>query len=338
MKRIIIGILTLLVLIPLSCEKIPLLPEAEFIADYTSIVEGDTVHFYDLSTNQPFEWSWNFGDGNTSSEQHPVHIYDSEGVFDVTLRITNEDGRDSTVKSSYIIVDLASLIDYDGNVYKVIRIGEQVWMAENLRVTHYSDGMEIIYTENPAEWHSSKRRQKSFCFYDNNPHNWNVYGCLYNWTAVMNDQESSNKNPSMVQGVCPDGWHVPSDNEWKELELYLGIDSTDLNLTYDNILSRGTNQGSMLAGQLELWEPDAMTNDPGFGSTEFAALPGGMNYEGGFSGLGLWASFYTSTLDPEDDKNFKVMDRGVLHYYPNLSRFSHYLSAGKSVRCVRDEK
>ena len=94
--------------------------------------------------------------------------------------------------------------DYDGNNYNTVKIGNQCWMKENLRVTHYVDGTEIspIYAPN------------------NDANNVVDYGYLYPWSAVMFNLPSSNANPSGVQGICPTGWHVPSADEWGELINY----------------------------------------------------------------------------------------------------------------------
>jgi uncharacterized protein (TIGR02145 family) len=90
----------------------------------------------------------------------------------------------------------------DGQVYKWVKIGNQVWMAENLNY------------ETPNSW-----------WYDNNSANGDIYGRLYTWAAAMNGESSSNSVPSGVQGVCPDGWHLPSDAEWTVLTDYLGGES-----------------------------------------------------------------------------------------------------------------
>ena len=94
----------------------------------------------------------------------------------------------------------STVTDYDGNVYHTLQIGSQCWMAENLRTTHYADG-EII----PIG---------SACFYpNNNSGNKSQYGLLYTWNTTTRGV-GSDANPSGVQGVCPNGWHVPSNTEW----------------------------------------------------------------------------------------------------------------------------
>ena len=122
-----------------------------------------------------------------------------------------------------------TVTDYDGNTYNTVQIGTQCWMKENLKTTHYSDGTNI-----PVG--SILTTSTSYCYYPGNtPTNKNFYGMLYNWTAVMNGATQSNSVPSGVQGICPTGWHVPSDAEFTTLTNYLSDNSEyicDLNQTY----------------------------------------------------------------------------------------------------------
>ena len=101
--------------------------------------------------------------------------------------------------------------DYDGNVYKTVQIGNQCWMKENLRTKHYSDGTPI-YTSSNVGGHA----EVPLCYYPSEK-----YGLMYNWKAVMRNSFSSDRNPSGVQGVCPTGWHVPSEAEWIQLKEYV---------------------------------------------------------------------------------------------------------------------
>jgi len=112
------------------------------------------------------------------------------------------------------ITDILTVTDYDGNTYNTVQIGNQVWMAENLKVTHYSDGTEIQLVEDKSAWETLSHTDKAYCYYNNISSNGKTYGALYTWAAVMNGAGSSNTNPGRVQGVCPDGWHLPSDAKW----------------------------------------------------------------------------------------------------------------------------
>lgn len=98
--------------------------------------------------------------------------------------------------------------DIDGNIYRTVKIGNQHWMAENLKVTHYRNGDAIPCSAGDDEW---DQNEGAYCYYDNDVSNIGEYGMLYNWFAV---------NDSRM--LAPEGWHVPTDAEWQELVDYLG--------------------------------------------------------------------------------------------------------------------
>lgn len=158
-----------------------------------------------IKRSKPYNFTW-----NTKGEEIGNH----------TIRVAAKDN-DGECSEAEIIVTIMHLTgtveDYDGNIYNTVKIGNQWWMAENLKTTHYHDGTEINLVLNEADWDALLSIDKAMCY-----HKKNTYGILYNWSATMNDAVSSNTNPSGVQGVCPDGWHVPSDSEWSELINYLG--------------------------------------------------------------------------------------------------------------------
>ena len=112
--------------------------------------------------------------------------------------------------------DTKTLTDYDGNVYNTVTIGTQCWMKENLKTTHYSDGW-------PIEWRNWEwSNEVPYYYYPNqNIDNVAEYGLLYNWPAVMRNSPATDSLPSGVQGICPPGWHVPSDAEWTAMTNYV---------------------------------------------------------------------------------------------------------------------
>lgn len=171
-----------------------------------------------------------------------------------------------------------SLIDYDGNTYGVVKIGEQCWMAENLRVTHYADSTPIPHVTGVTNWDTLDVSDKAYCYYDDDSvTNAETYGALYTWAAAMNGAASSNSIPSSVQGVCPDGWHLPSDAEWTELTDYLGGES----IAGGKLKETGTTH----------WHSP---NTGATNETGFTALPGGDRVSDGsfhyVGGLGFWWS------------------------------------------------
>ena len=207
-----------------------------------------------------------------------------------------------------------TVTDIDGNVYHTIKIGDQWWMAENLKVTHYRNGDPIPHVTGDGTW--SGLTTGAYCNYNNDTNNVATYGRLYNWYAV---DDSRN--------IAPEGWHVPTDAEWRQLEMYLGMSQVDADATG----WRGTDEGGKLkeAGTAH-WKPpnpDA-TNESGF-----TALPGGYRFTGGYFGsMGNYADFWSST---ELSSRF-AWYRYLIYYHSQV--FRNYLSkqSGFSVRCVRD--
>ncbi len=211
-----------------------------------------------------------------------------------------------------------SLTDYDGNTYGVVKIGEQCWMAENLRTTHYADGTPVLKVTGNTEWYNLDTNDKAYCWYNNDSaSNAQTYGALYTWAAAMNGAASSNSNPSGVQGVCPDGWHLPSDAEWDELANYLGGDT----IAGGKLKETGTIH----------WNPPNLgaTNETGF-----TALPGGYRdkFDGLFYGLKGIGNFWSAT---EYDLNSAVFFR--LNYnFKDLFDTRRNMQIGHSVRCVKN--
>ncbi|HEQ98213.1 MAG TPA: hypothetical protein ENO22_02605 [candidate division Zixibacteria bacterium] len=207
-----------------------------------------------------------------------------------------------------------TVTDYDGNVYHTVLIGDQCWMMDNLKVTHYSNGDPIPNVTDSAEWEGLTTG--AYCNYNNDEGNVAIYGRLYNWYAV---DDSRN--------IAPVGWHVPSDAELKQLEMYLGMSRAEADATG----LRGTDEGGKLkeAGTTHWYAPDTGgTNESGF-----SALPGGCRYIGGtFGDMGNFAYFWSS---PESSSN-RAWLRLLYYGSSYVFRFSGDKRYGFSVRCVRD--
>ena len=137
--------------------------------------------------------------------------YGEQRVFTTTHPIN-----DSILIDAQTCPGADPVTDYDGNIYSTVQIGNQCWMRENLRTTHYADGTEIPTgntTSNTTAYRYPPHGHESEV---------TIYGYLYNWIAVMHGDSASNLNPSGVQGICPNGWHVPSQTEWEQLQSYVG--------------------------------------------------------------------------------------------------------------------
>ena len=194
--------------------------------------------------------------------------------------------------------------DVDGNSYNIIKIGDQVWMAENLRTTKYNDGTAIPYVTDGVAW--GNLTTPAYCWYNNDLGNKPVYGALYTWFTVKTGK------------LCPSGWHVASDAEWTILENHLG--------------GSAVAGGKLKEAGIEHWfapNTDA-TNESGF-----TALPGGWREgSGGVSqNLGSAGTWWTSLEYTPDAPFWRV----IYNYSGSVGRpFPGDPSFGLSVRCVKD--
>jgi len=199
-----------------------------------------------------------------------------------------------------------SITDIDGNVYKIVKIRNQWWMAENLKVTHYRNGDAISNVTDINTW--SHLSTGAYCDYDNYEDNVSAYGRLYNFYAVIDDRN-----------IAPEGWHVPDYGDWMTLINYLG--------------GYGSAGGKMKEAGIEHWQsPNAgATNESGY-----SALPCGYRSSmGTFSNLGSAAFFWTSTELGESP--------GYAAWYVSLSHLNDNINVnvnndktdGYSIRCVK---
>lgn len=219
-----------------------------------------------------------------------------------------------------------TLTDREGNVYKTIKIGKQVWMAENLKVTHYRDGTPIGDCTEDLIW--SVLKAGSYAVYNNNASNEvDTYGALYNWWAVNGDTDADGVKD---KELAPEGWHVPSDAEWKELEMALGMSQSEA----DDTGFRGTNVGSKLAGNADLWTDGALESNSEFGTSGFRLLPGGDRDGNGDGYLRITevASFWSAT----GVKDYHAWARILRYDNAGFGRASGYKCYGSSVRLIRD--
>ena len=218
----------------------------------------------------------------------------------------------------------SSVVDYDGNVYSAVMIGNQCWMKENLRTTHYSDGTSI------AKGNSTSTTTAYYYYSDNSSSNVPTYGFLYNWKAVMGNSSSSSANPSGVQGICPAGWHVPSDAEWTQLTNYVSSQSQYTcggNSTYIARALAATTGWDNSNDACDVGNLQANNNATGFG-----ALPAGNYGTNGYLNNGNYASFWSAT----EASSSSVLGRYLYHSTANVYPGSNYKSNGYSVRCLRD--
>ncbi len=217
------------------------------------------------------------------------------------------------------------LTDVDGNVYQTVKIGQQCWMKENLRTTKYADGTLI-----PSGKINSF--SEAIRFYPNNsPSTKNSFGLLYNWIAVMNNDNQNMSNRSEVQGICPDGWHVPSDKEWEQLLSYVNSQNS----------YKCNSNGAIAKAMCSTtgWNKSilfcAVGNNQGTNNaSHFSALPAGNYIDNGLIlDFGGSACFWSST---EEDTDYASC---FLFYNDSPDVRTDLVvkkSCGFSVRCVKD--
>ena len=222
--------------------------------------------------------------------------------------------KDTETKSSTLTVK-----DIEGNVYQTVQIGEQIWMAENLKVTHYNNGNPIPDIDD--EWDDAFGTDGYYAAYNDNVANVDIYGYLYNWHAVSTGM------------LAPEGWHVATFEEWKELQKHLTWVWEEGNPS-PTIIKNG---GSKLAGRADLWEDGELENNQEFGTSGFNALPGGAFDSSGYRGnhLGALGRFWTST----EDLNWEMAHSCKLYSNRPIIEFD-YMSRrykGFSIRCIKDK-
>ena len=219
----------------------------------------------------------------------------------------------------------ATVMDYNSNVYNTVQIGNQCWTRENMRVTHYSDGTPI-----PAG--GSSYTEPYYYDYSSSGIPLSDRGYLYNWPAAMHGVASSNAVPCGVQGVCPTGWHLPSNAEWTVLEDYVG--------SVPEYRCGGSNYSIAKALASTTWwntstRTCAVGNDQSVNNASgFGAVPGGYRYGSSLVAAGNYANFWSST----ETYGYSNEVYGCTLFNDDNKVFCFYGNKdnGYSVRCLRD--
>jgi len=229
---------------------------------------------------------------------------------------------DSPRNSKNYPVEFVPCIDPEGKSYAIVKIDTQTWMAENLawlpvvrKSNEGSDSLPYYYVYG---------YEGSIVTVAKNTMEYKKYGVLYNWSATMNPSDVKSTMPGKNSAVCPAGWHMPDDNEWKVLEMALGMKQTDADTLYWRISGEVGKKLKSSVGWV----------DAGNGSNAngFTALPGGYrNIHGGFWNEGSYSLFWTATVIDTTSwyRSLSAIDSGVY-------RISTYRSNGLSVRCIKN--
>jgi len=201
----------------------------------------------------------------------------------------------------------------DNREYQAVRISSQIWMAENLAyIPHVTPSFEQggIWVYDYSGFDPGTARLTD---------NYKKFGCLYDWPTAISDLHGNGKD------ICPPGWHLPEDAEWKNMELALGMDPAELDSTGWRFSGDVGKKIKFEAG----WDSDGN----GSNSSSFSALPSGYRYAtGGFLGMGGFATFWTAS---EFDAG-SAFRRYLYYNQPAIGRFNDFTTSGFSVRCVKD--
>ena len=203
--------------------------------------------------------------------------------------------------------ELITSSEQAGGNFNNVKIGKQIWMTENLNISTYRNGDPITQVQDAAKW--NKLDSGAFCYYENKAANGAKYGKLYNWYAVTDPR-----------GLAPQGWHVPSDAEWKQLIDYLG----------------GENEAGKRLKNNSGWDECEGKSCNGNNNTRFAALPAGFrDFFGPFNSLGSYGLWWSSNEDRMYSRNgiFRCMGYNCSNVFSN----NFTKRRGISVRCVKDD-
>jgi uncharacterized protein (TIGR02145 family) len=224
--------------------------------------------------------------------------YSGETKYGSDMSFTTSSVSKTNIKFNPDLV-YGSVADIDGNTYKTIQIGTRTWMAENLKVTRYNDGTVIPFVLSASVWASLSA--PGYCWYNNDSV---AYGAMYNWYAVTSNE------------LCPDGWHVPSDEEWAVMISYLGGED----ISGGKLKESGTSH----------W------NVPNFEATNgsgFTALPGGYRSTYGiYNSLRQKGYWWSSTEFSSGQAFYRIIG----YNFSNISRSNTSKVTGLSIRCIRN--
>lgn len=285
-----------------------------------SIGTPSTIFEFDASASNDLEtslkdlevrWDWNgdsIWDTSFGKVKKYSHQFNSTGSHSILLEVRDADGFADTVMNRVAVGEGSFTDTRDGHEYIYNTIGSQTWTIQNLAYLpavspEISDSgtekLYHVYDYNGTDIQEAKRSE-----------NYKLYGVLYNWPAAMNGEPGSISNPSGVQGVCPQGWHLPGDAEWNVLTDFLG-----------NSAGKHLKAG------------DGWKTGNGDNYSVFTAIPGGLRFIGdGFYYKGSNACFWTATSVGSTDALFRYLDE----YYDGVIRDIRSKNHGFSVRCLQD--
>jgi uncharacterized protein (TIGR02145 family) len=273
--------------------------------DFVFDASGSSDYEDDVSSLQ-VRWDWeNDGiwDTNYSTAKTANHQFSITGIITVKLEVQDTGGLTANTTRQITVIEAGTMTDIDGNVYHTVKIGNQWWMAENLKVSRYRNGDAIPFMPQNTDW--SNLETGAYGYYNNDANNEAIYGRLYNWYAV---DDSRN--------LAPAGWHVPNDVEWSSCVEYLGGDPVA--------------GGKMKSSGYTHWDSPntGATNESGF-----SALPGGYRSSlGDYFFMGS-SAFFWSSMEINGANGWSC---SLNCLYSNVYSHTYGKRYGLSVRLVKD--
>lgn len=242
--------------------------------------------------------------GTTFTKFHSQEILRIHKTDNTIVLIPVSEIMSPTFSGSSAVPEINTMTDFEGNVYKTVKIGDQIWMAENLRSSSYNDGTPILELAEGKDWSSTQIG--AFCWYANNEDTYNeLYGKLYNWNAVNSKK------------LAPAGWRVPTDADWAILIEYLGGDKE-------------------AGGKLKSTDP-LHWRQPNIGATNITGFSAytGMRYATGvFYGIQSVSAFWSASED--FSKPVNAWSRSLSNGGAGVSRTSNNKNSGFYIRLVKE--
>jgi uncharacterized protein (TIGR02145 family) len=261
------------------------------------------------------------GNTNAFSGQLNALINEVEDFIDNGV-LTKTEGETliNKVETGIILFEGGITDPNDGYEYRVVLIGDQLWMAENLRAIKFNDGTDIPLVTDNTEWSENMfLSSPAYCWYNNDYDNFgNTYGALYNWYTVETGK------------LCPIGWHVPSDLEWHKMISFLDPNANSIDPPYTYPYESEIAGGLLKETGTSHWENP---NEGAINEFGFTALPGGFRYPTGeFEQEGTYGIWWSNNIiDPNQS-----WYRGMEYINSWVHRSYHSMNHGNSIRCVKD--
>lgn len=279
--------------------------------------EANETNLYIGQTNQGSGYAQNNRQPLFEASNQPISSGVSQTIGPTPSHIPPLAGRQAVSRQPTVPQRDQGMVvyDLDSNLYHVVQLGNLYWLKENLRTTQYKDTTRIATGLSAEEW--SKTKTGAYAMYDDKPANRIKYGLLYNGYAAASGK------------LCPEGWHVATDADWRELEKFLGIPEQELERTGE----RGNIAPKMKT--THDWNPSAFTSD---NSSGLSILPAGARLDNGeYTTLNQYGNFWTSSVY-DDRYGLLYLWNHHVHYNTNaVGRIYTLAQNGYSCRCVKDK-